>query len=486
MHRKISTAGSSTATTITTTFAGFRLLMLPGKRINVSAEVLGYSPVSLREICRIIREQAPDPGSPCSCGTRTCDKDVSGFSSASQGTDFSRILFDLPKVYTTRHETTPLKGVSRMWFERIVAEGLSQNTYLVGSGGKAAVIDPRRDCDPCLDSADRHESVITHIFETHRNEDYVSGALELAHRCNAKIYHGSGMDFAYGNTVREGDRFTLGTLELSVLETPGHTEESITLVLTDSEVSHEPYMVFSGDTLFFGDIARTDFFGPERKAEMAEKIYDSITKKILPLGDGVILCPAHGAGSACGSEIADHPFSTLGYEKRTNPFLLIKKDAFVARRTTESPYLPPYFRQMEIVNKNGPVLLNTLPRPQPIPVAAVASMIASGCQIVDIRFPTAFAAGHIPGSLSLWRDGIASFAGWFLDYERPIVLVDDFTCTIDTVLQHFVRMGYDNYSRLACRRVSCMVPGRTAGRGNRGLHGAGSQRTAYPGETVPA
>jgi hydroxyacylglutathione hydrolase len=330
-----------------------------------------------------------------------------------------------------------------MWFERIVAEGLSQNTYLVGSGGKAAVIDPRRDCDPCLDCADRHEAVITYIFETHRNEDYVSGALELAHRCNAKIYHGSGMDFAYGSTVREGDRFTLGTLELSVLETPGHTEESITLVLADSEVSGEPYMVFSGDTLFFGDIARTDFFGPARKAEMAEKIYDSITKKILPLGDGVILCPAHGAGSACGSEIADHPFSTIGYEKRTNPFLLIKKDAFVERRTTESPYLPPYFRQMETVNKNGPVLLNTLPRPQPIPVAKGASMIASGCQIVDIRFPTAFAAGHIPGSLSLWRDGIASFAGWFLDYKRPIVLVDDFTCNIDTVLQHFVRMGYD-------------------------------------------
>ncbi len=206
-------------------------------------------------------------------------------------------------------------------------------------------------------------------------------------------------------------------------------------------------MVFSGDTLFFGDIARTDFFGPQRKAEMAEKIYDSIAKKILPLGDGVILCPAHGAGSACGSEIADHPFSTLGYEKRTNPFLAIKKDAFVAQRTTESPYLPPYFRQMEMVNKNGPVLLNTLPRPQPIPVAAVAGMIASGCQIVDIRFPTAFAAGHIPGSLSLWRDGIAIVCpagSWIMNV--PIVLVDDFTCTIDTVLQYFVRMGYDNIS----------------------------------------
>jgi hydroxyacylglutathione hydrolase len=330
-----------------------------------------------------------------------------------------------------------------MWFERIVAEGLSHNSYMIGSGGKAIVIDPRRDCESYLEIADRHDAVITHIFETHRNEDYVSGAPELAHRCNAPVYHGTQMDFAYGNGVREGDRFTLGTLELSVLETPGHTEESITLVLVDTEVSREPYMVFSGDTLFCGDIGRTDFFGPERKAEMAEKMYESIARKILPLGDGAILCPAHGAGSACGSEIADHPFSTIGYEKRTNPVLTLGKDAFVARRTTESPYLPPYFWQMETVNREGPALLHSLPRTQPLTVTAVKSLVKSGCQIVDIRSPTAFAGGHIPGSLSIWRDGIASFAGWFLDYEHPVVLVDDFSLDLQPVLRQFVRLGYD-------------------------------------------
>jgi hydroxyacylglutathione hydrolase len=330
-----------------------------------------------------------------------------------------------------------------MWSERIVAEGLSHYSYLIGSGGKAAVIDPRRDCEPYLDLADLHDAMITHIFETHRNEDYVSGAPELAFRCNAPIYHGHKMNFAYGNPVREGDRFMVGTLELSVLETPGHTEESITLVLVDTEVSREPYMVFAGDTLFAGDIARTDFFGPERKAEMAEKIYAGITRKILPLGDGVILCPAHGAGSVCGSETVDHPFSTIGYEKRTNPVLALGNEAFVARRTTESPYLPPYFSQMERVNREGAALLCTLPRARPLSVAAVTSLIASGCQIVDIRSPTAFAAGHIPGSLSLWRDGIASFAGWFLDYERPIVLIDDFSLDLSLVLRQFLRMGYD-------------------------------------------
>ncbi|MGB8892534.1 MAG: rhodanese-like domain-containing protein [Methanoregula sp.] len=331
-----------------------------------------------------------------------------------------------------------------MWLERIVAEGLSHNSYIIGSGGKAAVIDPRRDCDIYVDLAKRHDAIITHIFETHRNEDYVSGAPELAHRCEAPIFHGPRLDFAYGNIAHEGARFVIGTLEISILETPGHTEESLTFVLVDTEVSREPYMVFSGDTLFAGDIARTDLAGPGQKTAMAEKMYASITRKILPLGDGVILCPAHGAGSVCGEEIADHPFSTIGYEKRTNPVLALGHDAFIARRSAESPYLPPYFRQMEKVNREGPALLLDFKRPYPVPVADLTSLIASGFQIVDVRSPTAFAAGHIPGSFSIWGDGIPSFAGWFLDYNRQIVLIDDFNGNLAPVFRHFLRLGYDN------------------------------------------
>jgi hydroxyacylglutathione hydrolase len=331
-----------------------------------------------------------------------------------------------------------------MWFEKIVAEGLSHTSYMIGSGGKAAVVDPRRDCDIYLDLADRNDALITHIFETHRNEDYVSGARELAHLSGAPIFHGPRMDFAYGNITHEGARFIIGTLEISVLETPGHTEESLTFVLADTEVSREPYMVFSGDTLFAGDIARTDLAGPDQKAAMAEKMYASITRKILSLGDGVILCPAHGAGSVCGEEIADHPFSTIGYEKHTNPVLALGHDTFITRRTAESPYLPPYFRQMEKVNREGPALLVEFTRPYPITVTEVTSRIASGCQIVDVRSPTAFAAGHIPGSLSIWGDGIPSFAGWFLDYNRPIVLIDDFSGNLAPLFRHFSRLGYDN------------------------------------------
>jgi len=333
-----------------------------------------------------------------------------------------------------------------MLFERIVSEGISHISYLISSGGQAAVIDPRRDCECYLEIARRNDLVITHIFETHRNEDYVIGSQELANLCGAEIYHGAKMAFSYGKPVREGDTFSFGTLVLTILETPGHTEESISLVLRDREVSPQPYMVFSGDTIFSGDIARTDFYGQERKAVMAGKIFNSIVNKILPLGDGVIICPAHGAGSVCGGEITDHPFTTTGYEKVTNRWLLAGKDAFIRARVKESPYVPPYFKKMEQYNKEGAPLLHRIPDLKPLSVIEVSTLRASGCQILDIRSPTSFGAGHIPGSISCWRDGLPAFMGWVLNYELPIVIVDDFNLSIDTVKRHFIRLGYDNVS----------------------------------------
>jgi hydroxyacylglutathione hydrolase len=331
-----------------------------------------------------------------------------------------------------------------MLFERIVSEGIAHNSYLIGSAGRAAVIDPRRDCDIYLKKASQNELVITHIFETHRNEDYTIGSLELADRCGAAIYHGEKMAFSYGKSAREGETFILGSLELTILETPGHTMESISIVVRDREVSDQPYMVFCGDTLFAGDIARTDFFGKSRNAEMAAKIYDSIAKKILPLGDGVIVCPAHGAGSVCGGEIADHPFTTIGYEKRTNPQLAIDMETFISQRVHDVPYLPPYFRQMEKYNKDGAPLLHRVPQLNLLTINEVNNYRKYGCQIVDIRSPTSFSAGHIPGSISIWREGLPVFMGWFLDYQRPVIIVDDFNLDLDRVLRHFIRLGYDS------------------------------------------
>ena len=182
----------------------------------------------------------------------------------------------------------------------------------------------------------------------------------------------------------------------------------------------------------------------ERKAEMAAKIYDSIVKKILPLGEGVILCPAHGAGSVCGGEITDHPFTTIGYEKKTNRFLLEGREHFIAQRETESPYVPPYFRQMEKNNRDGAPILHHVPDLNPLSVPEINHHRKAGCQIIDIRSPTSFGAGHIPGSISIWREGLPAFMGWFLDYLRPIIIVDDFNLELDRVLRHFIRLGYDS------------------------------------------
>jgi hydroxyacylglutathione hydrolase len=331
-----------------------------------------------------------------------------------------------------------------MLFERIVSEGLAHNSYIIGDAGKAAVIDPRRDGDIYLEIAARNACTITHIFETHRNEDYCIGSPALAQQCGAAIFHGSAMDFAYGNPVHDGDIFTFGSLSLQVLETPGHTEESISLVVRDLKSGEAPYLVFCGDTIFAGDIARTDFFGDARKEEMANKIYDSIVQKILPLGDGTILCPAHGAGSACGSVIADHPFTTAGYEKATNSLIRRGKDEFVSVRKTESPYLPPYFRTMERYNREGKPSLFAPPLPHRLTVPGLDRLRKAGCQILDIRAPAGFAGSHIPGSISLWRGGISSFAGWFLNYEDPIIIIDDYNQNLEQVTRQLFRMGYDN------------------------------------------
>jgi len=333
-----------------------------------------------------------------------------------------------------------------MLFEMIVAEGLAHHSYIVGSEGSAAVIDPRRDCDVYRDIADSADMAITHIFETHRNEDYCAGSVELAEKTGSAIYHGRNLPFRYGNTAVEGDRFEIGSLLLSVVETPGHTEESISIILSDRAAREQPYMVFCGDTLFAGDIGRTDFFGRDRDAEMAGKIFDSITTKILPLGDGVIVCPAHGAGSVCGSDIRDLPLTTVGYERRTNPLLQMGRDEFIRQRTLERHYLPPYFRRMEACNLHGTPIIHGVPDLPRLPPSRIRDLREQGAQILDIRSPPGFAAGHIPGSLSIWRNGISAFAGWFLDYERPVVIVDDFNLDPDKVVRQLVRLGYDNLS----------------------------------------
>ncbi len=332
-----------------------------------------------------------------------------------------------------------------MIFERIKSEGLAHLSYFIGSGNEAVVIDPRRDCDVYTDIARREGMRINHILETHRNEDYVIGSKELQNLTGADIYHGPGLDFKYGNTLEDGQEIVFGSLKITALHTPGHTDESMSYALTDLDAGDEVIMVFTGDALFIGDVGRTDLYGPEEASRLAGNLYDSIFKKILPLGDEVILHPAHGAGSVCGGAISEREHSTLGLERHQNSALQkTDKDDFIRYKTQEKMEFPPYFKMMEKYNLEGPPLLYELPVPELLSPEEFSEEMKSSAVVLDTRMPHSFGGAHIKGSLSIWLEGLPSFAGWVLPYDKKILLVTEEQEQLETAVRYLVRLGYDN------------------------------------------
>ncbi len=333
-----------------------------------------------------------------------------------------------------------------MFIETVKSEGLAHYSYMVGDGTKAAVIDPRRDCEVYLDIAREKGVAITHIFETHRNEDYVIGSRALARKTGAAILHGHEDEnpFAYGETVGQGDVFCFGCAVLRVIETPGHTLNSISLSLADAGYdADKPVAVFTGDALFIGGAGRTDFY-PGREEEVSGLLYDSLFGKLLPLGDDVLVYPAHGAGSVCGAGLADRMFSTIGYERRFNPDLQVDgRDEFIRMKTAENHYQPPYFKQMERLNQHGPLQFDTLPVVAPLDADGLAKAMDEGAQAVDLRSPEAFAGGHVPGSHAIPLDMLASFAGWYLDYDADICLIADGPEQVVQATRELCRLGFD-------------------------------------------
>lgn len=331
-----------------------------------------------------------------------------------------------------------------MIFERIKSEGLAHNSYFIGSGMNAAVIDPRRDCQVYMDIARNHGVKIQCIFETHRNEDYVIGSIELNKLTGAEIFHGPGLNWKYGDTLKDGQEFKISRLKLAALHTPGHTDESVSYVLTDLSTGDSPIMVFTGDALFVGDVGRTDLYGTKETQRLASNLYDSIFSRILTVGDGVILCAAHGAGSVCGMHIANRDESTLGIERLQNPVLQLKsKDDFIKYKMAEKPECPPYFKQMEIYNRDGAPILDNLPLPEPLSPAEFRVKMEKGAIVVDTSEPAAFGGAHIKGSYSIWLGGLPAFAGWFLPYEKPILLVLEDSEHLERAVRHLQRVGYD-------------------------------------------
>jgi hydroxyacylglutathione hydrolase len=330
-----------------------------------------------------------------------------------------------------------------MFIEKITTPGLAHHSYLLGDGGEAVVIDPRRDCTVYLERARAAGQRIRYVLETHRNEDYVVGTRELNRLTGAEMYHADpDLEYRYGQPVHDSQSWKVGGLTLRAIHTPGHTPGSMSYLL--EEQSGGPWMVFCGDVCFAGDVGRVDLLGTDRMEEMAQKLYESLFERLFPLGDEVILCPAHGAGSVCGSTIADRAWTTIGLERRVNPKLQNEdRDAFVAAVAHAQPR-PPYFRRIEALNLHPPGL-EERSWAAPLDLNTFAEKKAAG-SVIDIRSVEAYGGGHLPDALALWASGLASFGGWFLSYDQDLVLVADDAHSAESAhaaeLQ-LLRMGYD-------------------------------------------
>jgi hydroxyacylglutathione hydrolase len=331
-----------------------------------------------------------------------------------------------------------------MLFRIIKSEIVSHLSYIVASKGEAFVVDPRRDCEIYVEAAQEWGVKIKDIFETHRNEDYVIGSIELSQMTGAKIHHGLGLDWVYGETLRDGEAFTIGLLKVVALHTPGHSPDSTCYSLYDVESGDEPIIVFTGDTLFVGDVGRTDFLGPENTAMMSGKLYDGIHDKLLSLGDGVVVYPAHGFGSVCGGAIKEREISTIGAERMMNPLLRLTRKEFIEHKVAERHEKSPYFKTMEKYNLEGPPILPHLPNPLALKPSEFQEVIEKGIPVIDTRPPPAFGGAHIKGAYSLPPSRLSN-AGWVMPVENEILLVVDDARALDFAVRNLFRMGYSRF-----------------------------------------
>lgn len=338
-----------------------------------------------------------------------------------------------------------------MKFRIIKSEGLAHNSYYLSDGGEAVVFDPRRDCEVYAQLAKEECAKIRYILETHRNEDYVVGSLELQNMTEAEIGHSNALPFKYGeHNLADGDTLNVGNTKIRAIYTPGHTNESLCYAVC-SDNKEEPMLAFTGDTLFSGSVGRTDLYGKEPQISQAEKLFHSLWERLLPLGDGVLVYPSHGEGSVCGHGITGQEPTTIGYEKKTNPYLGLNLDQFVAKSVDAEMVVPRYFKKMEEYNLNGPQLLAELSYPKPYSFDEFEKEAQNSIvTIIDTRLPYAFAGAHIPGTLSLWLGGTSVYPGWVFDTNQYILFVLERPSDIDTLTPRFRRVGFDNICGYLC------------------------------------
>jgi len=311
---------------------------------------------------------------------------------------------------------------------------LAHASYVIGdqTSGVAAVVDPQRDVDQYLTFAQEQSLRIEHVFLTHLHADFIAGHLELRDRAGATIYLGAAARAEYPFIpLHEGDIVDLGRVRLKALETPGHTAESISLVVYDLDHSaNEPKAVLTGDTLFVGDVGRPDLrvaLGWSA-ADLGGLLYESLRNKLLTLPDTAAVYPAHGAGSLCGKALSKETVSTIGEQRRSNYALQpMSKAAFVELVTADQPDAPSYFNYDAVLNsQERPTLDQTLERIGALTLEQVLALQAVGAQVLDTRDPAEFAAAHLAGSINIGLVGqYATWAGTVLSREQPIVIIAD-------------------------------------------------------------
>jgi hydroxyacylglutathione hydrolase len=315
-----------------------------------------------------------------------------------------------------------------MFIRQFQLEGLGHLSTLIGDedAGLAAVIDPRRDVDVYVAAARERGLRISHAIETHLHNDYVSGGRELAAAAGAEQVIGVGANAAYPHRpVHDGDSAWVGSLRFQVVDTPGHTPEHVAYSVADTSRADEPLLLFTGGSLLVGSVGRTDLLGGANALPYAELMFRSLHDSILSHEDFVGVYPTHGAGSLCSTGIGSTLTSTIGFERRHNPLLqLAEFEAFARALLAGQPAVPRYFARMRPTNQSGPRVLGGIPGPTAVPLDELRRLLVGGAVVVDLRPPESFAAGHIPGSLSIPAgSSFGTWLGWVIDLDRPVVFV---------------------------------------------------------------
>jgi glyoxylase-like metal-dependent hydrolase (beta-lactamase superfamily II)/rhodanese-related sulfurtransferase len=336
-----------------------------------------------------------------------------------------------------------------MYFKQFYLGCLAHASYLIGSDGEAAVVDPQRDVDQYIDEAGAMGLKIKYIIETHLHADFVSGHRELASRTDAEIVFGkrAGATFPH-RPARDGDEIALGKIVLRIMETPGHTPESISVLVIDKEVSDRPLKVLTGDALFIGDVGRPDLVGSKgyTAEEMAAMLYDSLHEKLLKLDDEVEVCPAHGAGSLCGRNISKETCSTIGEQRRFNYALQpMSKERFISMMTTDLPEAPAYFPRDAEINRTGAPALEELPRPVGLAPEQVLRLSGEGHLVLDVRPAAAYGTSHVPGAMNIGLGGqFASWAGTLIPLGTPLIIVADELAGVEEAVTRLARVGIES------------------------------------------